>query len=183
MRKTWKEERNKTHKKKKDVSQNSKLTTNTWRTEHPDSKGAVSDGATGATGGDGLMWISPTDQPQPDSRDVYRSRISTEERGMKKSEKINQAITKGDSVICVYYYYRADTFCMQPYNTLSSIFRFSALRCGFLFLTLAEKGKISKYHSGVETSWGQRAKFTGFCCFIVYHYSQDDLPAGEAGFF
>ncbi|EHO4694993.1 hypothetical protein MTQ84_16365 [Escherichia coli] len=42
---------------------------------------------------------------------------------MKKSEKINQAITKGDSVICVYYYYRADTFCMQLYNTLSSIFR------------------------------------------------------------
>ena len=42
---------------------------------------------------------------------------------MKKSEKINQAITKGDSVICVYYYYRADTFCMQPYNTLSGIFR------------------------------------------------------------
>ena len=29
---------------------------------------------------------------------------------------------------------------------------FAALRCGFLFLTLAEKGKISKYHSGVETS-------------------------------
>ncbi|ENE28214.1 hypothetical protein ECP03047993_5101 [Escherichia coli P0304799.3] len=41
----------------------------------------------------------------------------------KSLKKINQAITKGDSVICVYYYYRADTFCMQPYNTLSGIFR------------------------------------------------------------
>ena len=142
MRKTWKEERNKTHKKKKDVSQNSKLTTNTWRTEHPDSKGAVSDGATtGATGTDGLMWISPTDQPQPDSRDVFRSRISTEERGMKKSEKINQAITKGDSVICVYYYYRADTFCMQPYNTLSSIFRLPHSGAVFCFWRWQRKEK------------------------------------------
>ena len=60
---------------------------------------------------------------------------------------------------------------------------FAALRCGFLFLTLAEKGKISKYHSGVEISGSQRAEFMGLCCFIVYHYSQDDLPAGEAGFF
>ncbi|ENB35261.1 hypothetical protein ECMP0215613_3195 [Escherichia coli MP021561.3] len=54
---------------------------------------------------------------------------------------------------CFYYYCRADTFIL--YAALQYTFQhfpFAALRCGFLFLTLAEKGKISKYHSGVETS-------------------------------
>ena len=84
------------------------------------------------------------------------------------------------------YYERAYTYCYAIYSYYQYYFHrfpFAALRCGFLFLTLAEKGKISKYHSGVETSGSQRAEFTGLCCFIVYHYSQDDLPAGEAGFF
>ena len=51
------------------------------------------------------------------------------------------------------YYERVDTYCYAIYSYYQHYFhRLPHSGAVFLFLTLAEKGKISKYHSGVETS-------------------------------
>ncbi|WP_247152325.1 hypothetical protein, partial [Escherichia coli] len=64
-------------------------------------------------------------------------------------------------------------------SIISIVFRLPHSGAVFLFPKLTD-GKNPKNFSGVEISRRLRAEFTGLCCFIVYHYSQDDLPAGEA---
>ena len=74
-------------------------------------------------------------------------------------------------------------FCMQPYNTLSSIFPFCRTPVRLLFPDAGrEKGKNLKISFRVEISGKSTGRIHGLCCFIVYHYSQDDLPRRRGGF-